>query len=170
MKARMTELKARYWDALSAEQQRTLSWGGWILAPLLAYGLLWQPAHDAVAKLQPVLSRLRAQAMQMQTQATEAQSLRRRAQPAVLEGDKMKSAVEAMAAKEGWRAPGFSVELAEQNNVRVVAERLMFVQWLRWLNDLEQVHHIRVDTVTVSALPESGMVRVSATLTNGAEQ
>ncbi len=170
MKERLSKLKSLYWDPLSSDQQRTLSWGAWILAPLLGYGLLWQPAHDAVDRLRLTLPHLRAQSIQMQNQAVEAQSLRHRAQPAVLESEKMKGVVEGMAAKEGWRAPSFSVELAEQNNVRIAAESIVFAQLLRWFNELERVHHIRVTAVTLSAMPESGLVRMSATLTNGADQ
>lgn len=170
MRTRIAALKARYWDALSASEQRTVLWGAWILSPLLAYALLWLPAHESVRKLQPALAHLRAQYMQMKTESAEAQSLQHRAQPAVLDGAKIKGVVEAAAKKEGWGAPAFSVEAAEEHSVHIAAESVPFAQWLRWLNELEQTHHIRATGASVTPLPEPGMVKIGATLSNGADQ
>ncbi len=170
MRAKIAILKARYWDVLSASEQRTVLWGVWVLSPVLAYALLWLPAHESVRKLQPALAHLRAQYMQMKTESAEAQSLQHRAQPAVLDGAKIKGIVEAAARKEGWGAPAFSVETVEEHTVHIAAERIAFAQWLRWLNELEQIHHIRATAASVTALPEAGMVKIGATLSNGIDQ
>ena len=58
------------------------------------YGLLWQPAHQALPKLQAALPQLRAQADQMQSLAGQVQSLRQKAQLAVLDSDALKIVVE----------------------------------------------------------------------------
>lgn len=171
MKAKLFGLKVRYWDTLSAAEKRSVSWGTWFLSPILAYGLLWLPAHEATRKLNVTVPQLRAQVAQMKTQSVDAQSLRNRTQPAVLDGVMLRNVVEGAAAKEGWSAPAFSVDTAEQaNSVHIAAEGIVFAQWLRWLRELQRTHHVRVVSAMVVAAPEAGRVKVSATLTNGDTQ
>ncbi len=161
--------KAR-WDSLSASEQRTLTWGACILLPILAYVALWQPAHGALDKLHRNLPLLRSQLAQMKVQSDEVQSLRQHAQPAVPDGAAMKKIVEDAAAREGWAAPAFLLELTEQNDVRIVVESVPFSRWLHFLRELEATHHIRVATISVSPSSAQGVVKVSGTLTSGAEQ
>jgi general secretion pathway protein M len=167
MKNQIAQLKARHWDTLSATEQKTILRGAWILVPLLMYGLLWQPAHQALPKLQTALPQLRAQADQMQSLAGQAQSLRQQAQLAVLDSDALRIAVE-KAAKEA-NLPLLVVP-GEQNSVRISSESVAFAQWLQWLRTLETTQHIRVSSAMLVASPEPGMVKVQATLTNGADQ
>jgi general secretion pathway protein M len=129
MKAKIAQLKALHWDTLSATEQKTILRGAWVLLPLLMYGLLWQPAHQALPKLQAALPQLRAQADQMQSLAGQAQSLRQQAQLAVLDSDTLKTAVE-KSAKEA-NLP-LLVTPGEQNSVRVSAESIAFANWLQW--------------------------------------
>lgn len=167
MKKLIAQLKARHWDTLSATEQKTVMRGAWLLLPLLMYGLLWQPVHEALPKLQAALPQLRAQADQMQALAGQAQSLRPQAQLAVLDSDALKIAVEKSA--QAASLPLLVVP-GELNSVRVSADNLAFAQWLQWLRTLEQTQHIRVASAMLVASPEPGMVKVQATLTNGADQ
>jgi general secretion pathway protein M len=166
MKALIAKYKERHWNTLSATEQKTLLRGSWILLPLLIYGLLWQPAHQALPKLQTALPQLRAQADQMQALAGQAQSLRQQAQLAVLDSDTLKTAVE-KSAKEA-NLPLLVVP-GEQNSVRISAESIEFARWLQWQHTLETTQHIRVSSAMLVASPEQGMVKVQATLTNGAD-
>jgi len=134
--------------------------------PLLVYGLLWQPAHQALPKLQTALPQLRTQADQMQALAGQAQSLRQQAQLAVLDSDTLRTAVE-KSAKEA-NLPLLVVP-GEQNSVRISAESIEFARWLQWQHTLETTQHIRVSSAMLVASPEAGMVKVQATLTNGAD-
>lgn len=165
----VSNLRAR-WNALSASEQRTLSWGMWVLLPVLAYAVLWQPAHSAVSKLHQSLPPLRAQLVQMRAQSDEVQTLRQQAKPAVLDGAAMKKIVEIAAVREGWAAPAFLLELTEQNDVRIVAESIPFARWMHFLRELETTHHIRVGTLSITPSSAQGVVKVSGTLTNSAEQ
>ncbi len=165
----LSKLKAR-WDGLSASEQRTLTWGAGLLLPILAYVVLWQPAHSALDKLHKSLPPLRAQMVQMKVQSDEVQSLRQHTQPAVLDGAAMKKIVESAAAREGWAAPAFLLELTEQNDVRIIAESVSFSRWLHFLRELETTHHIRVATISIAPSSAQGVVKVSGTLTSGAEQ
>ena len=167
MKALFDKLKARHWDTLSATEQKTILRGAWILLPLLMYGLLWQPAHQALPKLQEALPRLRAQADQMQSLAGQAQSLRQKAQLAVLDSDALKIAVEKSA-----QAAGLPLQVVpgEQNSVRISADSISFAHWLQWQHALELNQHIRVSTVDAGSIARTGHGQVQATLTNGADQ
>ncbi len=166
MKNLIRQLKMRHWDTLSASEQKTILRGSWVLLPLLVYGLLWQPAHVALPKLQAALPQLRAQADQMQSLAGQAQSLRQQSQPAVLDSDALKTAVE----KSGQAANlPLLVVPGEQNSVRISADNVAFAQWLQWQRTLETTQHIRVSSAMLVASPEPGMVKLQATLTNGAD-
>lgn len=167
MKSMIAKLKGQHWDTLSATEQKTILRGAWILVPLLMYGLLWQPVHQALPKLQAALPQLRAQVDQMQSLAGQVQSLRQKAQLAVLDGDALKVAVEKSA-----QAAGLPLQVVpgEQNSVRISAESIQFAHWLQWQHALELNQHIRVSTAMLVASPEPGMVKVQATLTNGADQ
>lgn len=166
MKEMIVRLKAEHWNTLSATEQKTVMRGAWVLVPLLMYGLLWQPVHQALPKLQTALPQLRAQADQMQSLAGQAQSLRQQAQLAVLDSDTLKIAVEKSA--QTANLP-LLVTPGEQNSVRISAESIAFAQWLQWQHALEQTQHIRVSSAMLVASPEPGMVKVQATLTNGAD-
>jgi general secretion pathway protein M len=167
MKAGLAQIKARHWDTLSAAEQKTVTRGAWILVPLLMYGLLWQPVHEALPRLQAAMPRLRAQAEQMQMLASQAQSLRQKAQLAVMDSDALKTTVEKSA-----QAAGLSLQVTpgELNSVRISADNIAFAQWLQWLQALETTQHIRVSSAMLVATAETGMIKVQATLTNGADQ
>lgn len=167
MKTMIAQLKTRHWDTLSATEQKTILRGSWILLPLLLYGLLWQPVHQALPKLQAALPHLRAQADQMQTLAGQAQSLRQKAQLAVLDSDSLRVAVEKSASEANLP---LLVVPGELNSVRISAENIAFAQWLQWQHALEATQHIRVSSAMLVASPEAGMVKLQATLTNGADQ
>ena len=167
MNSLIAKLKIRHWDTLSATEQKTILRGAWVLLPLLMYGLLWQPAHQALPKLQTSLPLLRAQADQMQSLAGQVQSLRQKAQLAVLDSDALKVVVDKSAQAAGLP---LTVAPGEQNSVRVSAESVSFARWLQWEGALEQNEHIRVASVMLVGSPESGMVKLQATLTNGADQ
>lgn len=165
MKNLITQLKAKHWDTLSATEQKTILRGMWLLLPLLMYGLLWQPAHEALPKLQRALPHLRAQAAQMQSLEGQTQSLRQQAQIAVLDSDALKNAVEKSAQAAGL---ALLVVAGEQNSVRINADNVSFARWMQWQHTLEMTQHIRVASAMLVAA-EPGMVKVQATLTNGAD-
>ncbi len=165
----MMQMKSR-WAALTASEQNWVKSGTAIVLPSLFYLILWQPAHTNVAKLQTSVPQLRAQLAQIQAQAVEVQTLRQGAHPAVLEGDALRHIVAAAAEAAGWAAPMFVIEQADKQAVRVTAESIEFASWIKLLRELDSAHHIRADSLTVTPQPSSGMVKVGATLTNGATE
>jgi type II secretory pathway component PulM len=165
----LMQMKSR-WAALSASEQRMVKWGAIIVLPILFYLLLWQPAHANVAKLQTSVPQMRAQLAQIQAQAVEVQTLRQGAHPAVLEGDALRRIVTGAAEASGWAAPMLVIEQADKQAVRVSAESIAFASWIKFLREIDSAHHIRADSLTVTPSPTTGMVKVSATLTNGAPE
>jgi general secretion pathway protein M len=167
LKARLLEFKKTSWDSRPVREQRALAAGAAVLAPFIFYFMLWQPAHDGVARLQKSLPLMRLQAELMQRQAAEVDALRQRAQPAMLNPTAMKTALENSAEAYQLRGAIQSLELMEPNGVRIAFSSVSYAKWLEWMRSLQRDHHIRVDTLSVVALQTEGMVKINATLVNG---
>lgn len=170
MKARWQALKKRHWDERKASERRIITLGAWTLAPLLAYFLLWQPAHIATAKLRAGVPVMRVQAATVRVQAVEAEMLRHRPQPAVLDAAALKTAIEESALRHRMRDAISTLDAQQPDAVRIALPAVAFDQWLDWLRGLQQEQHIRAESVGISALPQPGMVKVVATLTNNSKQ
>lgn len=164
------KLKKQHWETRSAHERRTIVAGTLILSPLLAYFLLWQPAHVASAKLQASVPSMRIQAERMRTQAKEAEMLRHRPRPAMLDVDKLKTALEESALRHHLGDSLTNLEVQRPNAIHLTIDAISFEQWINWLRSLQQEQHIRADSIGIVALPQSGMVKVNATLINGGMQ
>jgi len=167
MKARWQAFKKRHWDGRTAHERRTITFTALVLSPLLAYFLLWQPAHTANKKLRASIPTMRAQAAHLHTQAEEVEMLRHRPHPAMLDATALKTAVEASALRHKMREAISSLDAQKPNAVRIMLASVSFEQWVYWLRDLQQEQHIRVESVSIAALPQPGLVKINATLTNG---
>jgi type II secretory pathway component PulM len=163
-------LRKRYWDARAVGEKRMISLFALIVLPLLGYFLLWQPAHDAVAKLSVSVPAMRSQAAQLRDQTAEVAMLGHHPHPAVLDADALRSVVETSAEQHDIRGAITTLDIQGGNSVRVTLDSVSFDQWLRWLRDLQQEQHVRVDSAGIAASAQPGMVKVISTLTNGAEQ
>lgn len=170
MKARWLAFRKRHWDGRAARERRALALGALVLSPLLAYFLVWQPAHVAGAKLRDSAPVMRAQAAQLRTQAVEAETLRHRPHPAVLDASALRAAVEESAVRHQMREALTSLDAQQPNAVRITLAAVSFEQWLNWLRSLQQEQHIRAESVGIAPLPQAGIVKINATLTNGGVQ
>ncbi len=170
MKTRWQELRSKHWSSRPAQERRMIVWAAAVLLPVVYYFLLWQPAHRAVAKLHDTLPVLQAQAAKLTDEAAEVDALRHRPQLAALDAAALKTSVEESAQRHQLRAAINTLEMQEPNGVRVACDAIAFTAWLGWLRDLQQEQHIRADSISISALPQSGMVKISATLSNGNSQ
>lgn len=170
MKASWLTFKKRYWDARSLQERKVLKLSGWALAPVLVYFVLWQPAHNAVQKLHLSVPVMYMEAERLRTQAGEVEMLRHRPKPAMLDALALKAAIEDSALRHNLREAISTLDLQQPNAVRLSFAVVSFEQWLQWLQALQQEQHIRADSVSVAMLPQSGMVKISATLINGGSQ
>jgi general secretion pathway protein M len=170
LKPAWQRFRKRAWDGRPAQDRRILAAAAAVLAPLLAYFVLWQPGHAAVARLKAQLPAMRTQAAIMKREAVEAEVLRRQAKPAVLNPAAMKAAIERSAEAFQLRSSIESLEGMEPNGVRITFSAVPYARWLSWVRQLRQQEHIRVNTLSVVALQTEGMVKISATLVNGEAQ
>lgn len=170
MKSSWLEFRKQHWDARSAQERMVMRYTGWALLPLLIYLILWQPAHDAVKKLQLAVPAMTRQAEKLRVQADEVEMLRHRAKPALLGAVALKTSVEESAQRHGLSVGISGLDLQEPNAVRISFASVPFEQWLLWLRALQQEQHIRADSVSVAMLPQAGMVKINATLINGGTQ
>lgn len=167
LKTRWQEFKKASWDNRPAQERRILSMASVVLMPMLVYFLLWQPAHTAISRLNKILPTLRMQDALLKRQATEASLLRQRSQPAILTPAAMKTAIENSAANFQLRNSIEALDGVEPNGVRIIFSSVSYAKWLKWMHNLQQEQHIRVETLNVVALQSPGMVKISATLVNG---
>jgi general secretion pathway protein M len=167
LKTHWQELRKNSWDNRPVRERRILAAGAFLLAPVVFYFLLWQPAHDGVAKLEKNLPLMRLQAVQMQRQAVEVDALRQRAQPSVITPTAMKAVLENSAAAFQLGGAIESLEPMEPNGVRIAFSSVPYAKWLEWMRSLQRGQHIRVETLSVVALQTEGMVKINATLVNG---
>ena len=170
LKTRWIKFKKQAWDSRPAQDRRILKVLGVVLAPLLAYSVLWQPAHGGVARLEKQLPLMRIQADWMRRQADQVDLLRQRAKLSVLNPSDMKTAVESSAESYQIRSAIDSLQEIEPNGLRIAFSAVPYAQWLRWARYLQQNQHIRIDTLDVAALHTKGMVKIDATLVNGSGQ
>ena len=167
MKARWQAFRKRYWDDRAAQERKIISIGSLLLSPIIAYFLLWQPAHLANAKLHASIPAMRTQAAHIRTQAIEAESVRHLPHPAVLDANALKAAVEDSAVRHQLRSSLSSLDVQPPNVVRITFDSVSFEQWINWLRSLQQEQHIRVASTGIAPLPQTGMVKINATLING---
>lgn len=167
MKARWQQLRKTAWDTRPPQDRRALAFAAAVLAPVLAYFVLWQPAHTGVARLQAQLPAMRTQAALMKREAREVEVLQQQAKPAMVNPTAMKTAIENSAEAFQLRGAIQSLEGMEPNGVRISFASVPYAQWMGWVRRLQQEQHIRVDTLSVVALQTEGMVKIDATFVNG---
>ena len=160
-------LRLQHWAARPQRERRLILIGASCVLPLLAYFLLWQPAHDRVGKLHRILPQLRIQTEQMRLAGTQVGEIRHRPQLAVMDAQAVKTAVEESASRHQLRDALTTLIPQEPNGVRLTVTSVSFAKWLDWLRELQAAQHIRVDSIAITPLSEPGMVTLRATLTNG---
>lgn len=170
MKTRIKKWRSKYWDARAAREKRFIASSAAIVLPLLYFFLLWQPAHRAVPKLLDTVPTLKAESVRLSIQAAEIAELQHRPQLAAFDATSLKSTLEESAQRHRIESLSVSLDAQDTNSVRVNCASMAFAAWIAWLRELEQEQHIRATSVSVSALPQSGMVKINALLTNSYAQ
>ena len=160
-------LKKKHWDSRAERERHLLTIAAVIVLPIMTYLLLWQPAHTAIKKLKTSVPVMRAQVAQLEVRSAEISRLRHLPKPAVLNASTLKMAVESAAVRHQLRETLSTLDVQEPSAVRITLASVSFEQWLRWIRELQQEQNIRAESVGIVALPQTGMVKISATLTNG---
>ena len=170
MKTRWQELLSKHWKNRPTQEKRVIIIATSILLPVIFYFLLWQPAHSAVSKLQKSIPILQAQSVKLKDQVTEVDSLRHRPVLAALDPVALKTSIIDSASRHQLNGAITSLDALKSNGVHITCDAISFAALINWLHALEQEQHIRADSISISALPQSGMVKMSATLSNGTAQ
>jgi general secretion pathway protein M len=170
MKSLGLAVRKRFWDGRAVGERRLIALVALILLPLLAFFLLWQPAHKAVAGLRVSVPAIRMQAALMRDQTAEVARLNHYPHPARLDGNALKSVIETSAEQHHIREAITALDEQGPGSVRVTLDSVSFDQWLLWMRDLQREQHVRVDSAGVAALAQPGVVKIISTLTNGAVQ
>ena len=123
-------IRQRYWDTRAAGERRVIAWLALILLPLLAYFLLWQPAHHAVAKLRISVPAMRIQAALLRDQAAEVAMLGHIPHPAMLDANALKSVVEVSAEQHQIRSALTALDAQGNNAVHMTLDAVSFDLWL----------------------------------------
>lgn len=167
MKRRWQAFLAGHWRNRSAHERSILLLLSLFMCPVLFFFLLWQPAHRAVNRLHDTLPAMQVQSAKLQAQAQEIAKLRHLPPLAALDASALHSAIEASALRHRLDSSICRLEAHGTGAVRITCDAISFAAWLAWLRELQQEQHIRTDSISVSALAQPGMVKITASLTNG---
>lgn len=167
MKTTWLKWRQQNWDTRPLVERKIIIIGLIFATPLLAYFLLWRPAHHAVSQLHKNLPQLRIQTGQMRIAAGQIEEIRQRPQLAVMDGLAVKAAIEVSASKYQLRETLTTLIAQEPNGVRLTIDAISFAKLTGWLRELQNSQHIRVDSIAITRLALPGMVAVRATMTNG---
>jgi len=131
---------------------------------------LWlvQSAYRARTQLVSSVFVLRAQALRLDSDATELARLHATPVPAAPQTD-LRTQVQAQAEAAGLARALLRIDAQDANQVQVVFGSVAFADWLTWVASL-QAQRIRVDTGRIEILTTPGLVGVTATFTRAKPQ
>ncbi|CAB3760798.1 type II secretion system protein M [Paraburkholderia solisilvae] len=161
MKDQLLEVWAGFWGARNPRERLLLTWGGAVLAVVIAWSVLWSPAQEGRAHLLETLPGMQRQLAQMTAQANEARALTGVAQGAAPTGGALKDALTASLTDHGLNPVQVQVI---GNAVQIQLKNASFPAWTAWLDDVRRQFKVQVSEAHVSALKEDGQVDLTASL------
>jgi general secretion pathway protein M len=161
MKAELAQTWAGFWDQRTDREKALLTWGGAVLAVVIAWSVLWAPAQEGRARLRESLPTLQRQVAQMTAQANEARQLSAAAQGVAPTGAALKDALSASLSDHGLAATQVQVI---GNAVQVQMKNASFPAWTAWVDDVRRQFKVQVAEAHVTALKEDGQVDLTASL------
>jgi len=156
------ETVARFRRSRTEREQRVIA-AGLVLATLAGlYALVWEPGFAATRRLAAQLPRLRAEVAEMRHHQEQVAALRKAigesrqdSTPQALLQALLASDPALKGAQAQWRS-------SERLALEIAA--IDFDAWLALAARLQRDARVRVESCTVTALPQSGLVRVDAIL------
>jgi general secretion pathway protein M len=148
------------WRSRTPRERMLVAALGFVLG-IGSYALFVHSASQARDRLMARVDTLRAQALRIDQQLAELQSLR--AAPAVAASQTdLRMLVQAQAGAAGLSGVLSRIDAAGGDEVRVTLGAVPFADWLRWVVAL-QAQQVRLDACRIEALSQPGMVSVNAT-------
>jgi general secretion pathway protein M len=161
MKAELAQTWAGFWDQRTEREKNLLTWGGGVLAVVVAWSVLWAPAQDGRSHLRESLPSLQRQLAQMTAQANEARALSAAAQGVAPTGGALKDALTASLNDHGLTATQVQVI---GNAVQIQMKNASFPTWTAWVDDARKQFKVQIAEAHVTALKDDGQVDLTASL------
>jgi general secretion pathway protein M len=161
MKAELAQTWAGFWDQRTEREKNIITWGGGVLAVVVAWSVLWAPAQEGRAHLRESLPTLQRQLAQMTAQANEARALSAAAQGVAPTGAALKDALTASLGDHGFAATQVQVV---GNAVQIQMKNASFPAWTSWVDDARKQFKVQIAEAHVTALKEDGQVDLTASL------
>jgi general secretion pathway protein M len=153
-----------FWQQRSAREQKmllistlTLIFGG-------GYGLIWQPTHEKIKKLEHRLPQDHATLAHLQTLAQQIRSTRRNTLN--IDHETLKPTLLASLAKEHLNPSTFDIRREPHNSqIELTLNTVSFSEWLKWLEARQRDYGLRLDVIQIDAQPNApDKVSLKATL------
>ncbi|QOT81993.1 type II secretion system protein GspM [Cupriavidus basilensis] len=151
------------WLARAPRERRALLLCALVLSATLGWYVGWEPATNAIVRLERDLPLQREQAAQIQALAAQAAALRALPDPTAHTPGEWKSALTAALARHGIADASVRVE---GSTLRVRVPRISFHAWMQWLESVRKeygVKPLQLDAKTVTGA-EEGQVSIEAEL------
>ena len=156
----MTARLRAYWTSCSARERLFVGLAA-LVAGVMMYSLLVYSAEGARARLNKSVTELRAQARQLEQQASEVERLRPLPRPSASQRE-LHAVIDAETRAAGLSQALVRVETRGPDEVQVVLGSIAFSDWLAWVERL-QSQQIRLDACRIEALSIPGLVSATAT-------
>ncbi|WP_430869714.1 type II secretion system protein M [Cupriavidus basilensis] len=150
-----------FWSARNPREQAILAGGGAMLALVIGYTVLWEPAADGRARLQRSLPQLRTDLAAMETLAQEARGLAASPAPS-LRGEALTQALQESLAQHGLKPTRLAG--TGDNSVQLQLDKVPFGAVAAWLQDVRQQQRLKVIETRIVYVGATAMVNVTATL------
>ena len=162
----MKQSLQNWWQQLAPRERMLIGWGGAGLVAALGYAYVWMPVDAERHKLRNGLPALRVAAAQVRAQGDEVLRLKAMAVPS-LAGAALLNAVEQAARELGSSGKPPQFGLLDERRVSANWPVISFDAWTALAAKLQNVQHVRLESASVDALSEPGMVRVQAVFASG---
>lgn len=151
-----------YWQARQPSEKAWLAGGALVVLAMLFYAYLLMPMQAERKRLAENMPQLRAQAAALAQNTAEVKRLQATT-PALTYSDLRQQITEA-ASVQGIQDKISEVVILNPQSARVILKSVSFDSCMRWLNYLQSQKGLRVESIELSALPQSGQVAVNVTL------
>jgi len=132
-----------------------------IVLSVTMYSSLITSAEQARTRLRSSIPILRDQANEFQRQASEYERLKATLSVSSEPGD-LRALVQSEADSAGLSHVLSSIDAVDTDRTKVVLNAVPFADWISWVAAME-MHGIRINSSRIEALPQPGIVDVTAT-------